>query len=69
MSFITLRDIYKSYGKPPNVFEALRGVNLEISQGEFVLVVVENPLWQIFWVVLIVQVVESMIFVELMYVD
>ena len=36
MSFITLRDIHKSYGKPPNVFEALRGVNLEISQGEFV---------------------------------
>ena len=36
MGFIKLIDIHKSYGKPPNVFEALRGVNLEISQGEFV---------------------------------
>ena len=29
-------DIHKRYGKPPNVFEALRGMNREISQGEFV---------------------------------
>ena len=36
MGFIKLIDIHKSYGKPPNVFEALRGVNLEISQGEYV---------------------------------
>lgn len=36
MGFIKLINIHKSYGKPPNVFEALRGVNLEISQGEFV---------------------------------
>ena len=36
MGFIKLIDIHKSYGKPPNVFEALRVVNLEISQGEFV---------------------------------
>ena len=36
MGFIKLIDIHKSYGKPPNAFEALRGVNLEISQGEFV---------------------------------
>ena len=36
MGFIKLIDIHKSYGKLPNVFEALRGVNLEISQGEFV---------------------------------
>ena len=36
MGFIKLIDIHKSYGRPPNVFEALRGVNLEISQGEFV---------------------------------
>ena len=36
MGFIKLIDIHKSYGKPPNVFEALRGVNLEISKGEFV---------------------------------
>ena len=36
MGFMKLIDIHKSYGKPPNVFEALRGVNLEISQGEFV---------------------------------
>ena len=36
MGFIKLIDIHKSYGKPSNVFEALRGVNLEISQGDFV---------------------------------
>lgn len=33
---ITLTDIIKTYGKPPNEFQALRGVNLSIEQGEFV---------------------------------
>ncbi|WP_299548842.1 ABC transporter ATP-binding protein [uncultured Helicobacter sp.] len=33
---ITLENIHKTYGKPPNAFEALRGVNLSITQGEFV---------------------------------
>lgn len=34
--FITLTDIVKTYGKPPNTFQALRGVSLSIEQGEFV---------------------------------
>lgn len=34
--FIQLRQIRKSYGKPPNTFEALKGIDLEITQGEFV---------------------------------
>ncbi|MBX7491356.1 ABC transporter ATP-binding protein [Helicobacter turcicus] len=34
--FIALHNIHKTYGKPPNSFEALRGVNLSITQGEFV---------------------------------
>ena len=34
--FITLENLHKTYGKPPNTFEALRGVNLSITQGEFV---------------------------------
>lgn len=34
--FITLENIHKSYGKFPNIFEALRGVSLSITQGEFV---------------------------------
>ena len=33
---ITLTDIVKTYGKPPNTFQALRGVNLMIDEGEFV---------------------------------
>ena len=33
---ITLTDIIKIYGKPPNEFRALRGVSLAIEQGEFV---------------------------------
>ena len=36
MSFIQLKDIRKSYGKPPHTFEALKGINLEIAQGEFI---------------------------------
>ncbi len=36
MSFIQLKNIHKTYGKPPNAFEALRGINLNITQGEFV---------------------------------
>lgn len=36
MSFIALKNIHKTYGKPPNAFEALRGINLEIQEGEFV---------------------------------
>lgn len=36
MSFIKLVDIRKSYGKGQNSFEALKGINLEISKGEFV---------------------------------
>ena len=35
-NFISLENIHKTYGKPPNSFEALRGVNLCIAQGEFV---------------------------------
>lgn len=34
--FIALREIIKIYGKPPNAFQALKGVNLTIEQGEFV---------------------------------
>ncbi len=33
---ITLTNIVKTYGKPPNEFQALRGVNLAIDEGEFV---------------------------------
>lgn len=36
MSFITLKQITKTYGKKPNEFLALKGVDLKISQGEFV---------------------------------
>lgn len=36
MSFICLNKIHKTYGKPPNAFEALRGIDLEIKEGEFV---------------------------------
>ncbi|CAM2917513.1 ABC transporter ATP-binding protein [Helicobacter burdigaliensis] len=36
MSFIKLIDIHKVYGKALNIFEALKGVNLEIESGEFV---------------------------------
>lgn len=36
MDLITLQQLHKTYGKPPNVFEALRGINLSIAQGEFV---------------------------------
>ena len=36
MPFIQLRNIHKTYGKPPNHFEALRGIDLDISEGEFV---------------------------------
>lgn len=36
MPFISLQNIHKTYGKPPNLFEALRGINLEIVEGEFV---------------------------------
>jgi len=34
--FISLRNIRKIYGKGQNVFEALKGVSLEIDKGEFV---------------------------------
>lgn len=36
MDLITLEHLHKTYGKPPNAFEALRGINLSIAQGEFV---------------------------------
>lgn len=36
MALITLTNIIKIYGKPPNTFQALRGVSLSIEQGEFV---------------------------------
>ncbi|WP_297571766.1 ABC transporter ATP-binding protein [Helicobacter sp. UBA3407] len=36
MSFIRLQNIHKTYGKPPNLFEALRGISLEIVEGDFV---------------------------------
>ncbi|WP_394995937.1 ABC transporter ATP-binding protein [uncultured Helicobacter sp.] len=34
--FIALEDIHKTYGKGENAFEALKGVSLEIKQGEFI---------------------------------
>lgn len=34
--FIALDNIHKTYGKPPNAFEALRGISCTITQGEFV---------------------------------
>lgn len=34
--FIKLSNIHKSYGKKPNVFHALKGVNLTIKKGEFI---------------------------------
>lgn len=34
--FIVLNDIHKTYGKGENAFEALKGVSLEIRQGEFI---------------------------------
>lgn len=36
MSFIQLDSITKTYGKGKNAFQALHGVNLQVSQGEFV---------------------------------
>ncbi len=36
MQFIQLSNIHKSYGKPPHTFEALKGVNLQIEQREFI---------------------------------
>lgn len=36
MSLIKLSNIHKRYGKGTNVFEALKGVSLEIEAGEFV---------------------------------
>lgn len=36
MSFIKLSNIHKRYGKGVNVFEALKGVDLEIESSEFV---------------------------------
>ncbi len=34
--FIALNDIHKTYGKGESAFEALKGINLEIKQGEFI---------------------------------
>lgn len=34
--FILLKDVRKTYGKGESAFEALKGVNLAISKGEFV---------------------------------
>lgn len=36
MALITLENLHKTYGKPPNSFEALRGINLAIENGEFI---------------------------------
>lgn len=36
MSFISLKNIHKIYGKKENEFHALKGVDLEIKQGEFI---------------------------------
>lgn len=36
MAFITLTNIVKIYGKPPNEFQALKGVSLSIEEGEFI---------------------------------
>lgn len=35
-NFISLHNIVKIYGKPPNQFEALKGVDLRINQGDFI---------------------------------
>lgn len=34
--FIVLEDVHKTYGKGENAFEALKGISLEIKQGEFI---------------------------------
>ncbi len=34
--FIVLNDVHKTYGKGENAFEALKGISLEIKQGEFI---------------------------------
>lgn len=36
MQFIQLSNIHKNYGNPPHTFEALKGVNLQIEQREFI---------------------------------
>ena len=36
MSFIKLVNITKTYGSKKNTFNALKGVNLEIKQGDFI---------------------------------
>ncbi|MDD6055445.1 MAG: ABC transporter ATP-binding protein [Helicobacter sp.] len=33
---ISLKQIHKIYGKPPNAFEALKGIDLDVTQGEFI---------------------------------
>lgn len=35
-AFIALKDVHKTYGKGENAFEALKGIDLQISKGEFV---------------------------------
>jgi NitT/TauT family transport system ATP-binding protein len=35
-TLLKLQDVGKSYGRPPKIFQAVRGVNLEIKVGEYV---------------------------------
>ena len=39
MSHVIARGLIKTYGKGENQVQALRGINLEIKQGEFLAIV------------------------------